>query len=64
MILCSEAQRESLVLGNANTTVLNPHSAEGLTEKRISSKVTKKRGGVKQCHRKWSTKRKDWIIWE
>jgi len=22
MILCSEAQRESLVLGNANTTVL------------------------------------------
>ena len=37
----------------------NPHSAEGLTEKRISSKVRKNAEGVKQCHRKWSTKRKD-----
>ena len=41
-----------------------PHSAEGLTEKRISRKVAKNRGGVRKCHKKWSIKRKDWIIWE
>jgi len=42
----------------------NPHSAEGLTEKRISRKVAKKGGGVRKCHKKWSIKRNDWIIWE
>ena len=40
-----------------------PHSAEGLTEKRISSKV-RKNAEEQKCHRKQSTKQKDWIIWE
>jgi len=41
----------------------NPHSAEGLTEKRNSRKVAKNSGGVQKCPKKWSIKRNDWIIW-
>jgi hypothetical protein len=59
-----EIQPFEVELMNWDEGKLNPHSAEGLTEKRISRKVAKNRGGVRKCHKKWSIKRNDWIIWE
>jgi hypothetical protein len=57
----TDSPPQSVIMIYMGATV-NPHSAEGLTEKRNSRKVAKKGGGARKCHKKWSIKRTDWII--